>query len=150
MAEGCLDSARRASESSGPWSEEAVYQNLSYALELGLKAFVRANGWSDDRCHREIRHDLVKAWRAAEEAGLSPLDAEMARLLVVLTPFYATHSIAELVRGGSRGLEPSRILPLTAGVLSRIRAAIDRRHGRQVRCHQPDPRKLLTPERSVK
>ena len=83
MAECFFDAARRASDGSGRRSEVFVYQNLSYALELSLKAFVRANGWNDDRCRREFGHDLVKAHRAAESAGLRGLNAETTRLLAI-------------------------------------------------------------------
>jgi hypothetical protein len=69
MAEQFHESASRALEDADAISEEADYQSLCYALELGLKAFVRASGWSDERCRREIRHDLVKACRAAAGAG---------------------------------------------------------------------------------
>jgi hypothetical protein len=28
------------------------------AAELGLKAYLSSQGWSDDRCRRDVRHDL--------------------------------------------------------------------------------------------
>lgn len=126
MAERVLDGARRVSEGSRQRSEAFVYQNLSYALELSLKAFVQANGWNDDRCRREIRHDLVKAHRAAESAGLRGLDAETTRLLAILTPVYANHSIEEFVAGGSLGLDASRSLRLAEELLSGVREALER------------------------
>lgn len=34
---------------------------IAIATELALKAFLVAQGWSDDRCRRHVRHDLEKA-----------------------------------------------------------------------------------------
>jgi hypothetical protein len=125
MAARFHDSASRAFNGLSPPAEEIVYQNLCYAVELGLKAFVRANSWSDDRCRREIRHDLVKAYRAAEDAGLTALDAETVRMLVILTPFYSRHAIDEFVRGGQSGLNPARSLLLAGSLLDRVRRSLE-------------------------
>ncbi len=75
MAERFCDSAQNALHDSNPCNEEVVLQNVGYAAELGLKALLRANGWSDDRCRSEVRHDLVKALRAAESVGLALQDS---------------------------------------------------------------------------
>ena len=126
MAERFHESASRALDGSGPLREEVVYQNLSYALELGLKAFVRANGWTDDRCRREIRHDLVKAYEAARSVGLPALEGQTVRMLVILAPFHVSHTLDEFVRGGSLALGPACSLLLTGKLLEQVRCSIGR------------------------
>jgi hypothetical protein len=128
MAEQFHESASRALDGADALSEEAVYQSLCYALELGLKAFVRASGWSDERCRREIRHDLVKACRAAVGAGLPVQGPETMRMLVVLTPFYATHTLEDFVRGSSFGLDREQSVQLTGEILERVRRSLEQRN----------------------
>jgi hypothetical protein len=40
------------------------------AAELGIKAYFSSKGWSDDRCRRDIRHDLERGLASACEAGM--------------------------------------------------------------------------------
>ncbi|HZF41780.1 MAG TPA: hypothetical protein VEZ48_00020 [Sphingomonadaceae bacterium] len=126
MAERFHESASRVLDGSGPLREEPVYLNLSYALELGLKAFVRANGWSDDRCRREIRHDLVKAYEAALSVGLPALEGQTVRMLVILALFYASHTLGEFLRGRSLAFDPACSLLLTGKLLEQVRCSIGR------------------------
>jgi hypothetical protein len=46
------------------------------------------------------------------------------RMLVVLTPFYATHTLDGFVRGGSFGLDRERSVRLAGQVLERVRASL--------------------------
>ncbi|MFW2829811.1 hypothetical protein [Sphingomonas sp. ID0503] len=43
---------------------------IAIAIELALKAFLVAQGWSDDRCRNKVRHDLEKALAFAKAEGL--------------------------------------------------------------------------------
>jgi hypothetical protein len=42
-----------------------------HALETSLKAYLLANGWSEDQIRTQIGHDLNRAWTHAESSGLS-------------------------------------------------------------------------------
>ncbi len=83
-----LASPARA-ENSDP--RDACYMT-AIAAELGFKAFLASQGWSDNRCRRDIRHDLEKALASAREAGLSGEGDELAEVLAVLNAYYPRHA----------------------------------------------------------
>lgn len=125
MAEGFLDSARLAADRTGKNSEEAVFQNLGYSVELGLKASLREKDWTDERCRRELRHDLIKIMNAAENAGLlveQPEDTR--RLLAALTPYYAQHRIKDFVRQSPPALDLRHSMNLAAALMNEVRGAM--------------------------
>jgi hypothetical protein len=71
----------------GHHAGQIVLQSLGNAIELSLKSILQTHGWSDDRCWREIRHDLVKALAAAEDLGFRPSDPALARFpAIALSP----------------------------------------------------------------
>lgn len=65
---------------------------VSIATELALKAFLASQGWSDDRCRRDIRHDLEKGLASACEAGLGGAVDELADVVTVLNAYYPRHA----------------------------------------------------------
>jgi hypothetical protein len=56
-------------------SARAMALLAAHCVELSLKSFLLSCGWSEDDLQNKLGHDLIKAWSAAREAGLS-LDAE--------------------------------------------------------------------------
>ena len=62
------------------------------AAELGLKAYVSSQGWSDDRCRRDIRHDLESGLAHARAAGLVVRNDALADAVAVLNAYYPRHA----------------------------------------------------------
>lgn len=62
------------------------------AAELGLKAYLSSQGWSDDRCRRDIRHDLEKGLEHAGKSGMVGTGDELADVIVVLNAYYPRHA----------------------------------------------------------
>ena len=56
-------------------SARATNLLAAHCVELSLKSFLLSRGWSEDQLRAKVRHDLIQAWSAAREAGLS-LDPE--------------------------------------------------------------------------
>lgn len=88
-----LAEARRGFDSER--STELVLQHLGWGLELVLKAALRSQGWSDDRCRVEIRHDLSRALAAVEAAGLARPDKETREIVGWLSEGYRRRRINE-------------------------------------------------------
>ena len=42
----------------------------AHCVELALKAFLLAQGWTDDAVRENLRHNLAQAWKEAAAAGL--------------------------------------------------------------------------------
>lgn len=76
-------------------SEENVLQNVGWGLELVLKAALQGQGWTDDRCRLEIRHDLEKALDAVEKAGLARPRREARDVVGWLSEGYRHRRIGE-------------------------------------------------------
>lgn len=124
MAERFVETARGAGDRDDPWGREHALQNVCYALELGLKAYLQATGWSDDRCRIEIRHDLVKALAAAEQAGLSAPPSDLAQALKAVSVHYTRHEIGSYVRNEGRQVDVGQIVDETALFLRSARLAL--------------------------
>lgn len=62
------------------------------AAELGLKAYLSSQGWSDDRCRRDIRHDLEKGLAKACETGMVGASNELTDVVAVLNAYYPRHA----------------------------------------------------------
>lgn len=62
------------------------------AAELGLKAYLSTQGWSDDRCRRDVRHDLEKGLSHACEAGLEAATGALGDVVAVLNAYYPRHA----------------------------------------------------------
>jgi hypothetical protein len=86
MAERFHERASRALDGSGPLREEVVYRNLSYALE---------------------------SLRGSTKCGATAQEGQTVRMHVILAPSYVSHTLDELVRGGSLALGPACSLLLT-------------------------------------
>ena len=93
---GFAAGARHAISMPGRQAGELVLQALGNAIELSLKSALQAHGWSDERCRREIRHDVVKALAAAEALGFDPSDPALVPFVALLSPFHLGHRMAEL------------------------------------------------------
>ncbi|MDQ7813984.1 hypothetical protein [Brevundimonas sp.] len=76
-------------------SEESVLQNVGWGLELVLKAALQSQGWNDDRCRREIRHDLLKALDAVEKTVLARPRREARAVVGWLSQGYRGRRIGE-------------------------------------------------------
>jgi hypothetical protein len=63
----------------------------SHAIELLLKAFLLARGWSLKRCKDELGHDLCGAMKKAEEAGLV-LTNETKGVIQTLSPLHLDYT----------------------------------------------------------
>lgn len=101
-ARSFLEVAVRASAGTARFAREQALQNVGYALELALKAFLLRQGWTDDRCRLEIRHDLAKALSFAQASGLVIGDPALPMLVEVLSPFYRAHRVDELAADDGR------------------------------------------------
>lgn len=93
---GFAAGARHATSMPERHAGQVVLQSLGNAIELSLKSILQTHGWSDDRCRREIRHDLVKALAAAEDLGFRPSDPALAPFIALLSPFHRSHCMAVL------------------------------------------------------
>lgn len=86
--EGFLPSGSSADSRDG---RETCYAT-AIASELVLKAFLLTRGWNDDRCRREIHHDLEKGLACAQEAGLTKAPNELGYVIGVLNSYYPKHA----------------------------------------------------------
>ncbi|WP_232824516.1 hypothetical protein [Blastomonas sp. UPD001] len=80
-------SAERFDGTDGGRTDEHVFQNLHWGLELLLKAYLHHRGWTDARCIADVRHDLGKALAACEREGLEGIDPEIRALRRVILAF---------------------------------------------------------------
>ena len=72
-----------------------MFVNLGFAIELGLKAYLREMGMSEEG-QIALRHDLVKAFNKALEAGFQPPHAAVEALIVELNPHHKDMSLRYL------------------------------------------------------
>jgi hypothetical protein len=121
-----LVGARHLSSSDDRHCREILLHHVACAIELSLKAFLQFQGWSDDQCRREVRHDLTKALKAAEGLGFRPSHPDLPRLAVVLSPYYCHHRIGELAAHVPALLSLQTVIEATEGLLSDMRAVSSR------------------------
>jgi len=119
-ARGFAVSARQSASMPGRHVGELVLQSLGNVIELSLKSILLAHGWNDDRCQREIRHDLVKALTAAEDLGFRPSDPALAPFVALLSPFHRSHRIAALAARTSQAAFHERAVGMTEQLLHDI------------------------------
>jgi len=123
--EGFLTGADRADrEGAG----EICYA-IAIATELALKAFLVAQGWSDDRCRRDVRHDLQKALVFAEAAGLKTV-AGLDGIVTVLNAYYPKHAFDSFVVPAGDTAFPSRAHAIVADLFESVRPQVKASGGR--------------------
>lgn len=102
-----------------------VYFLYSHAIELTLKAFLRAKGYSAKRlASREFGHQLKVLWRECIEAGLSTQpnnDAFIEGVIETLDPLATAYEF-RYFKVGIKQMPPLNELDLAIG---RIRAAVE-------------------------
>jgi hypothetical protein len=84
-------------------TDEHVFQNVHWGMELVLKAYLHRRGWTDARCRAELGHDIALALAACERAGLTSIDADARALISALSPFSKKHQVAAFVTLGAAG-----------------------------------------------
>lgn len=96
-----------------------TYYALAIATELVLKAFLVAHGWSDDRCRREVRHDLAIALGFAKAVGLdTPLALD--GVVEVLNAFYPNHAFDQFVVPPGKDSFPAIARAMVAGLIEKV------------------------------
>ncbi|MCA0276201.1 MAG: hypothetical protein LCH86_09365 [Proteobacteria bacterium] len=119
--EGFLPSAALADRGD---ARETCYA-IAIASELVLKAFLVAQGWSDDRCRREIRHDLEKGLACALAAGLEKTPSELGYVIGVLNAYYPNHAFDRFVASAGDEAFPVRARSVIAGLFGRVRPHVE-------------------------
>ena len=104
-------------------SREILLHHIACAIELSLKSFLQFQGWSDERCRLEIRHDLTRALDAAARLGFRPNRPDLPLLVAILSPYYCRHRIRDLAAHEPALLSPQQALTVTEELLSDVRAA---------------------------
>lgn len=117
---GFAAGARHAISMPGRHVDELVLQNLGNAIELSLKSVLQAHGWNDDRCRREIRHDLRKALMSTEDLGFRSGDPALAPFVALLSPFHQNHRMAVLAARTSQATFYERGVAVTEQLLRDI------------------------------
>lgn len=102
---------------------------IAIATELALKAFLVAQGWSDDRCRRDVRHDLEKALAFARAAGLRAA-AELDGVVCVLNAYYPKHVFDSFVVPAGDEAFPARARAIVADLFERVRPQVEASGGR--------------------
>jgi len=95
------------------------------AAELVLKAFLLTQGWSDDRCRREIRHDLEKGLACARAAGLENPPSELGYVIGVLNAYYPNHAFDRFVAPAGDEAFPVRARSVIADLFDRVRPHVE-------------------------
>ncbi len=119
-----LAGARQLVTAGDPHSREVLFHLIGCAVELSLKSYLHFRGWDDDRCRREVRHDLVKALAAAERLGLHRRHPDVRMLTRILSPYYRCHRIRELARLDPAPISPERALRAAEGLVDDVLAAV--------------------------
>ncbi len=109
------------------WDPRDTCYKIAIAAELGLKAFLASQGWSDDRCRRDIRHDFEKGLASTREAGLVGKRDELAEVLAVLNAYYPHHAFDRFDGGAAFA---SKARAAIAGLLDAVRPYVEASGGR--------------------
>lgn len=102
---------------------------IAIATELVLKAFLIVQGWRDDRCRRDVRHDLEKALSFARAAGLHA-PAGLDDVLSVLNTYYPKHAFDRFAVPAGDAAFPARAIEIVADLFERIRPHVEASGGR--------------------
>jgi hypothetical protein len=123
--EGFLPHASAADSRDG----ESCYAT-AIACELVLKAFLLAQGWSDDRCRREIHHDLATGLVRAQEAGLTGTPDELGYVIGVLNSYYPKHAFDRFIAPVGDATFPLRARLVVSQVFELVRPYVEDPTGR--------------------
>ena len=77
------------------WAWATCFVNIGFALELGLKGFLRERGFSEEE-QVAIGHDLSKAFYAATARGFKPSHPLQRPLMDELSPHFKKMSLRYL------------------------------------------------------
>lgn len=102
---------------------------IAITAELVLKAFLVVQGWSDDRCRRDVRHDLDKALTFARASGLKA-PAELDGVICVLNAYYPKHAFDRFVVPAGDTAFPARGRAIVADLIERVRPQVEAAGGR--------------------
>lgn len=105
------------------FSDELVLSQICWGLELALKAYLLAQGCTDDHNRRAHRHDLIKASFAAQQLGLA-LGRPMEWLLADVGPFARRHAIPEALARRPDLLARHGALELAEDLVGRVRRGL--------------------------
>lgn len=94
------------------------------AIELGLKAYLLHRGFSDDWNRVHLRHDLKKALRCAQMAGLRDVPDGLAELAAVLGPLYASGALRSGAVGPDLPVSPDAADRVISRLLDVVEAAM--------------------------
>jgi len=95
------------------------------AAELVFKAFLLTQGWNDDRCRREIRHDLAKGLACTRAAGLENPPNELGYVIDVLNAYYPNHAFDSFVAPAGDEAFPARARSIVAELFERVRPHVE-------------------------
>jgi hypothetical protein len=118
----CADTANRGD------AREICYA-IAIATELALKAFLVAHGWSDDRCRRDVRHDLEKALAFGKASGLKVV-AGLDSVVRVLNAYYPKHAFDSFVVPDGDAAFPAKARAIVADLFERVRPQVEASGGR--------------------
>ena len=77
------------------WAWATCFVNIGFAIELGLKAFLRENGMSENG-QRALGHDLAETYRTAVIQGFRSSHPAQAALIDQLSPHFSDMSLRYL------------------------------------------------------
>ena len=124
MGERFCETAEWLARSITPGRDEAVFHNLHWGLELGLKAFLHSRGWDDKRCIVEVRHDIAKALAACERWGLRGVTEDARAFVAALSPYSQVHRVDAFVKTGSGGWTADAATEASASLRRSVRNQI--------------------------
>lgn len=119
----------RGSDAADRGDAREICYAMAIATELVLKAFLVAQGWSDDRCRRHVRHDLEKALAFAKAEGLKAV-AGLDGVVTVLNVYYPKHAFDSFVVPAGDAAFPARARAIVADLFERVRPQVEASGGR--------------------
>src|SRR3546814_10385490 len=90
-----------------------------------LPIYLLAKGWSDDRCRRDIRHDLEQALASARAAGLDAASPDLDGVIGVLNIYYPKHAFDRFVPPAGCKAFPTKARTLVASLFDIVRPHIE-------------------------
>lgn len=105
-------------------SDESVFQHLHWGLELVLKGYLQARGWSDARCRDQLDHDIAAALVAAEHAGFNGISARARAFVGALALYSRRHQVDVFVAARAHGWTTAEAVPLVESLARQIKTAV--------------------------